>query len=595
MTAAAPVLDPVTSYAEDVAGGRVAAGRLVRLQTERHLRDLQDGHERGLRFDDAAAKWAIDFFPTLLRHSKGEWAGRALTLRPWQCFIIGSIFGWKREYGQCSACDSWSVVDVETGLIRCDNPECEPNLVPPAAVEWLRRFRLAYVEIPRKNGKSTLGAGVGLMLAFFDDEPGAEVYAAATKRDQAKIVWGEAARMVKSSPNIRRRIRVLVANLNDPHSNSKFEPLGADANNMDGLNVHGRIIDELHKHKSRALWDVLETATGARRQPLGFVITTAGSDRETVCYEQHEYSIKVLEQVLDDDSHFAYIATIDEGDDPFDPTTWAKANPNLGVSVKLDYLQGKAKKAREVAGEQNAFLRDHMDVWTQSVSRWLTIDLWNAGAAGPGELKGRKCFAGIHTTTDFASISLWFPDDHGGDVLTYFFIPDDRLQQLEDDDGVPYWAWAREGHIEITEGNVTDYDLLQKRLDALAERYDIGEVAIHRYNSTQLQSQLVGAGYTIVPFSSGFAHFAGPTEETERLLVAQKVRHGGNPVLRWMASNISVRQNAERQKRPDQETSGGRIGGMIGMIMAIGRAAATVDEGEEYHGIYIPEDEEDDE
>src|SRR5690554_4565746 len=234
-------------YAQQVLAGELPAGRLVRLACERHLRDLETGHQRGLWFDNEAAERAIAFFG-FLRHSKGEWAGRAFELSPWQAFVVGSVFGWKREDGT-------------------------------------RRFRTAYNEVPRKNGKSTLSAGIGLYLAFFDDEPGAEVYAAATKRDQAKIVWSEGKRMVQNTPALRARIKAFVNNLHIEATASKFEPLGADADSMDGLNIHGAIVDEVHAHKSRAMIDVLDTATGARRQPLIWYITTAGYDRESVCWE----------------------------------------------------------------------------------------------------------------------------------------------------------------------------------------------------------------------------------------------------------------------------------------------------------------------
>jgi phage terminase large subunit-like protein len=548
------VRSPVTYYAEDVVAGRIVAGRLVRLACERHMRDLVSGETRGIYFDEDAAQWAIDFFPNLLRHSKGEWAGRPLELAPWQAFIIGSLFGWRR---------------------RSDDT---------------RRYRLSYSEVPRKNGKSTLAAGVGILLAFFDDEPGAEVYAAATKRDQAKIVWGEARQMVLSSPNIRRRVRVLTANLHDAHTASKFEPLGADADSMDGLNIHGDIIDELHAHKTRAMWDVIETATGARRQPLSFVITTAGSDKASVCYEQHEYAIKVLEEVIEDDTLFAYIATIDEGDDPYDPTSWAKANPNLGISVKLDDLERKSKKAQEVAGEQNAFLRLHLDVWTQSVSRWLTAEMWEKGGSKVSgrSLNGQTCFGGVHILEDMASIVLWFPHpDGGGDVRTWFFIPEDLVQAMEEQDGVPYSAWQRDGYVETTAGNIVDHQAVHEKLSELDELYDLQELAIHKSNSLQLQTDLITEGFTVASVSSTMATMAAPCEELERLLKLGTVRHLGNPVLRWMASNVSVRTDSEGHKRPDQEASGARIGGMRALLMALGRAIVNAEEPEKELQIFL--------
>ncbi len=283
--------DPVTGYARAVAEGQILTNRLVRLACERHLEDLASGAGRGLRFDLAAARHAIAFFG-FLRHSKGEWAGETFTLAPWQAFVVGCLFGWKRDDG-------------------------------------LRRFRTAYCAVPRKNGKSTLSAGIGLYLLVADGEQGAEVYSAATTRDQARIVFDEAKRMVGSSPALQRRVEALINNLHVAATASKFMPLSSDSSTMDGLNVHGAIIDELHAHKTRGVVDVLETATGARRQPLLFEITTAGYDRHSICFEHHDYAIKLLEGVLQDDSWFAFIAGADEGDDWTDPRGLAQGQPQL--------------------------------------------------------------------------------------------------------------------------------------------------------------------------------------------------------------------------------------------------------------------------
>ena len=284
--------DPARAYIDDVLKGRIVAGRLVRLAVERHQRDLKTAKDRGLRFDPKAAKRVLDFFGRL-RHSKGEWAGQPFVLAPWQAFILWVVFGWMRADGS-------------------------------------RRFRTAYHEVSRKNGKSTLAAGVGLYLFAADQEAGAEVYTAATKRDQARIVHSEAVRMVASSPGLSRFITTFKDNLSLLRTGSKYEPLGADADTMDGLNISGAIIDELHAHPTRKVWDVIETGTGARRQPLLFAITTAGFDRHSVCWEQHDYGVKVLEGVIEDDTFFAYIAALDPEDDWQDASVWIKANPNLG-------------------------------------------------------------------------------------------------------------------------------------------------------------------------------------------------------------------------------------------------------------------------
>jgi phage terminase large subunit-like protein len=332
--------DPVTSYARAVTEGQILTNRLVRLACERHLDDLGSAGTRGLRFEPQAARHAIEFF-AFLRHSKGEWAGKTFELAPWQTFMVGCLFGWKRSDG-------------------------------------LRRFRTAYCAVPRKNGKSTLSAGIGLYLLVADGEQGAEIYSAATSRDQARIVFEEAKRMVGSSPALKRRVGILINNLNVATSASRFMPLSSDASTRDGLNVHGAIIDELHAHRTRHVVDVLETATGARRQPLLFEITTAGYDRHSICYEHHEYAIKVLEGVLHDDSWFALIAAADEHDDWTDPEAWRKANPNFGLSVKEDDLARKAEKAIALPGAQNAFRRMHLNEWTEQAERWIDLPAWDA-------------------------------------------------------------------------------------------------------------------------------------------------------------------------------------------------------------------------
>lgn len=558
----APAPDPVTAYARGVLDGTYAAGKLVRLACERHLRDLETGHERGLYFDVAAAERSIAFFG-FLRHSKGEWAGTPVVLEPWQQFIVGSLWGWRRSDGT-------------------------------------RRFRTAYNEVPRKNGKSTMAAGIGLLLFVADGEPGAEVYTAATKRDQALIVWDEAKRMVNKSPALKKRVGVYKSNLHVVATSSKMEPLGADADTMDGLNIHAAIVDELHAHKNRAVVDVLETATGARRQPLIFYITTAGYDRQSVCWEQHDYGVKILEGIVADDTFFVYIAAIDEGDDWTDPAVWAKANPNLGVSVKMDDLQRKCDKAVALPAAQNGFRRLHLDQWTEQADRWIDQAAWDACNApvDPEELRGRRAYGGLDlaSTTDIAAFVLLFPpveDDEPWKVLCRFFVPKDSIQKRSREDRVPYDVWVRDGFMYATPGNIIDYDFIRQCILEDAERFDIQgmryrdeddvpEIAYDRWNATQLVTQLTGDGFTMVPFGQGFASMGAPTRELEKLIVGQLLAHGGHPVLRWMAANAAARQDPAGNIKLDKGASTERIDGMIGLVMALGRAILRPTPGSVY-------------
>jgi phage terminase large subunit-like protein len=543
-------------YIEDVLANRIVVGQRVRQAVERHVQDLETAKERGLRFDPKAAKHVLDFF-SLLRHSKGEWAGQPFVLAPWQAFLLWVIFGWKRADGN-------------------------------------RRFRTAYIEIGRKNGKSTLAAGVGLYLFAADREPGAEVFTAATKRDQARIVHGEAINMVRMSPGLQRFIQVFKDNLSMLRTNSKYQPLGADADTMDGLNVHGAIIDELHAHKNRNLWDVLETATGARRQSLIFAITTAGFDKLTVCWQQHSYGEQILDGIVEDDSCFVFIAALDPEDDWTDPSVWIKANPNLGVSVKLESLQEQCAKAESLPAAQNAFRRLRLNQWTEQADRWIDIGVWDEGAhaVDPEELAGRSCFAGLDlsTTTDISAFVLAFPPEDDGElwkVLCRFWIPEANVAKRVQRDRVPYDQWIRDGFIEATSGNVIDYTVLHQRIQEDGERFRIRQIAFDRWNATQLSTQLTDDGFEMMPFGQGFGSMSGPTKEVEKLIVGRQIAHAGNPVLRWMMSNVSVKQDPAGNLKPDKSKSTERIDGVVALVMAVGRATLEPEPREPTYQVFI--------
>jgi phage terminase large subunit-like protein len=539
---------PVAQYMRCVIDGSVPACQFIRLAVERHLHDLEEAGKRGFWFDRQAAEHALRFFG-FLRHSKGEWAGQPFLLEPWQQFIVWVMFGWKRRDG-------------------------------------FRRYRTAYIEVPRKNGKTTMMAGLGLYLMVADGEPGAEVYAAATKRDQAKLCWSEAVRMRAASPALTRMIQHFKSsdNLSVEATASRFMPLGADADTMDGLNVHGAIIDELHRHRNRNVVDVLETATGARRQPLQIEVTTAGSDQATVCYEHHEYSRRLLEGTVHDDTWFAYIATIDEGDDWADEAVWAKANPNLGVSVKIDDLRRKAERAKQLPSAQNAFKRLHLDVWTQQVDRWIPLELWdaNAGELSPAELEkaleGRECFGGLDLSS-VSDISAWvlvFPredDSDAVDILARLWCPEARVNDQSNQYAEQYRAWTAAGYLEVTRGEAIDYAFIRKRILEDGERFRIHSLNVDRlFQGYQLSQELMDEGLQVFGFGLGFLSMAMPMKEFERRLLEHKLHHGGHPVLRFMADNVAVRQDPAGNLKPDKAASQGKIDGIVAAVMAIDRA-----------------------
>jgi phage terminase large subunit-like protein len=548
--------DPITAYACAVTERQVLANRLVRLACQRHLDDLASAGSRGLRYDVQAAQHAIQFFG-FLRHSKGEWAGQTFALAPWQAFVVGSLFGWQRFDG-------------------------------------LRRFRTAYCAVPRKNGKSTLSAGIALYLLVADGEQGAEVYSAATTRDQARIVFDEAKRMVGSSPALKRRVQVLINNLNVEASASRFMPLSSDASSMDGLNVHGAIIDELHAHKTRGVVDVLDTATGARRQPLLFEITTAGYDRHSICYEHHDYAIKLLEGTLQDDSWFAFIASADEGDDWTDPEVWRKANPSFGLSVKQDDLTRKAEKAIALPGAQNAFRRMHLNEWTEQAERWIDMAAWDAcsGRVDLEQLRGRTCFGGLDlsTTTDVTVLAWVFLPEHDDGLwylLSRYFVPEENLRRRAERDRVPYDLWTRQGFIEATPGNVVDYGAIEQRILADAALFQVKEIAYDPWNATHIALRLQDEGATMVEFRQGFRSMAAPTRELEKLIVSKKLAHGGNPVTRWMAANVAVAQDPAGNLKPAKDKSTERIDGIVATIMAIGCAMVAQKEPQPEYSMFF--------
>jgi len=540
-----PKQSKADEYIAAVISGEIVAGELVRLACQRHARDLEDGHTRGLRFDRAKAQRVIDFFG-FLRHSKGEWANQQFTLEPWQQALTWILFGW-----------------VHTGT-------------------GYRRFRTAIVELARKNGKSTWAAGVALFLTIADGEQGAEVFSVAVKRDQARLVHGEATRMVAKSPSISKVLKRGRDNLHSLQSNSKFEPLAYEEDSLDGLNPHGVIADEVHAWKNRLLWDVLFTAMGARRQPLLLGISTAGYDRESVFFQQHDYSIKVLKGIVEDDSWFCWITCLDEEDDWEDESTWVKANPNLGTTIRLEELRSAAAKAKASPAELNSFLRLRLNKWTSSHTAWMPMDKWELCSApvGAEALKGRPCFGGLDlsTTTDVSAFVLLFPpcgDDRKWSVLPNLFLPEEAIEQRSKRDRVPYDQWRRQGFFNLTPGNVIDYDYIRAKVQELASQYDIREIAFDRYNSSQIVTQLMGDGFTMVPFGQGYVDMNSPVKRLMELVLTGDLAHGGNPVLRWMANNCMAATDPAGNIKLDKSKSREKIDGMVALAMALGRAILT--------------------
>lgn len=520
--------------------GLVVVGELVQLAVERHERDLRDGHKRGLKFSESLAQHAQDFY-AVCRHSKGEWAGEAFTPAPWQAWIDWVLFGWV------------------------------------IAAEGIRRFNTGFVTVARKNGKSTDAAKKGLYLMGPDEEPGAEVYTAATKRDQARIVHSEATRMVQASPDLSSIIDVWKDNLSIPSMACKYEPLGKDADTHDGLNPHAVIMDELHAHKTRDQYDVLRTGMGARRQPLMYIITTAGANRTSICYELDNYSQQVVRGVLKDDSWFCYLARPDPEDDWRDMATWKKGNPNMGVSVKIRNLKRDFREAKESLACQNTFRRLRLNQWTQQVDRVIDMDRWNECSGRPEIPENGTCFLGLDLSSKIdltAGICLHEDPDGLYHVEAQFWMPEESVISKTRRDRVPYDLWVREGYITATPGNVVDQESVRIWVNGrkAAGRY-IEQVAYDPWNATKLAVELQDVdGHTTVEVRQGYKSMSEPTKGLIGAVLDRRIRHGGNPVLAWMADNFEVRRDENDNMAPKKGSEISRIDGMVALIMALGRA-----------------------
>ena len=539
-----PPADPVRAYAEAVAAGEVVAGRLVQLACARHLRDLQDGETRGLRWDAKAASNAIAFFSQVLRHSKGRYAGQPFDLLPWEQFVVGSLYGWR--------------------------------------LGSIRRFRTAFVATARKNGKSSLAAGIGMLALVYEGEPGAEIYSAATTRDQAKIIFSEAVRMRDASPALRRRVASTTNNLAVLETASWFRPLSADASRLDGLNVYVALADEIHEHPTAEVIEKLDTGMGARLSPLMYETTTAGVDRNSICYQHWKFSEKVLDRLIPPetaDRWFAFIATTDEGDDWQDERVWVKANPSLGHLLKIEDLRAEVALAREMPQKQNSIRRLRLNQWTQQVTRWIDMDVWadNGGIFDPAELRGRACYGGLDLAriNDLSSLALLFPPVTQGErwkIIWRHWCPNDDIYERSRRDRAPYEVWRDQGHLIATEGNTTDFKFIESEICKLATQYNITEIAFDRTFAGEIVRNLQDEGLQMVEFGQGFLSMGPAAAEFMRKLIAREMQHGGDPVAAWCAGNVTVRTDPAGNVKPDKERSIERIDPIVALIMAVGRA-----------------------
>jgi phage terminase large subunit-like protein len=522
------------------AGSRAdICGRLERLAYERAARDRVELVELGYYFDDAEADRGVEFFESNLRHHQGRWAGVPFKLQDWQRFIVREVLGWFKPDGT-------------------------------------RRFMICYVEVPRKNGKTETAAGMALYFLLPDAEDGAQIFSVATKKDQARICFDAAVQMVKRSPDLTDHLQLLRNNISNSELNSKFEPLGSDADTLDGLNPHAVVVDELHAHRDRKVWDVMITAMGAREEPTLFAITTAGIyDPESIGWTIHQDGVNVLERAIEDIHLFSFIAAMDDDDDWREPETWQRANPNFGISVKPGYLENLAARAKRTPSFVNTFLRLNLNRWTQQAVRWLSMEDWNACVEPRplAELRGLPCYGGLDLSSklDLSCLTLIWVDGEDVDVHLWAWCPEDTIMKRSEHDRVPYDAWVRDGWLNATPGNVVDYDWIEAEIERLNVEFKLVELAYDPWNATQTAIHLEAAGVKTVEVRQGVASLSEPSKELEKLVVAGRLRHGGNPVLRWMANNVAIREDASGNIRPDKDRSSERIDGIVSTIMALSR------------------------
>lgn len=552
---AEPYADLADQYVDDVTAGATPACKWVRLACERHLRERETSEV--YEYDRALGDRACAFVE-MMPHTKGRWARNRerIVLEPWQAFVICMAFGW---------------VHRETRR---------------------RRFRVVYIEVPRKNAKSTILAAIALYMLIADDEPGAECYSAATTRDQARIVFTTAQQMARASPDMCMRFGVAVQahNINVIATQSKLEALSADGHTLDGLNISFAAVDELHAHKSRSVWDVIETAIGARDQPLIWAITTAGSDRSGICYEQRSYLQKVLNGAVDDPSYFGVIYTIDDDDDWRDETAWRKANPNYDVSVDGAEIARLCRKAQELSSAQNNFLTKHLDVWVNADEAWMNMLAWDK-QADPSlsleQFEGDPCWVGIDLASkiDLAALVILFRRTVAETFHYYLFgrywLPEETIETSINSQ---YSGWARSGKLTATAGQVIDFEYIERELDGLASRFEIREVAYDPFQATQFSTRMIERGLPMVECRPTVLNFSEPMKELESLTLDGRLHHDGDPVLGWSVSNVVCHYDAKDNVYPRKETIHNKIDPVIAAIMALARANVDLERRSVYEG-----------
>lgn len=579
MVAAAPPADPVLAYADAVVRGDVVAGPFVRLAAERHMRDLEDGHNRGLVWDQEAADYGIEFFG-LLRLPEGEIDGDGqvdgdpFVLQGYQQFVVGSLDGWRRTDGT-------------------------------------RRFRTAYVESGKGSGKTPLAAGMGLKGIVADGEVAAEVYTAGVTREQASYLLQDGRAMAIASKALQRELDIAAHNIAAPKTRSFMRAVSSEGRSLDQKRVYMALIDELHEHPNGDVVRKMRAGVKNRQNALIFEITNSGYDRHSICWQHHEYSIKVLKGIIDNDSWFAYVCALDEGDDWRDKAVWPKANPGLGVTIPMRYLEEQVAEAEGMPANEDLVKRLNFCIWTERSAGMFDMDRWDRGSQAPEIPPDARVWQGLDlaSTTDVAARATIWP--HQGteviepepglfeeqevtivDVEMRFWVPASGARQRSARDHVPYTEWIKHGHMIATVGDVIDQDFIKEDLRESGSQYDVVDIGFDPWNSTKLVTELIAEGATLTPVRQGFGSLSAATKQLIELVVSGRLRHGGQPVLRWMASNAVAETDPAGNLKPSKRLSTERIDGITALVTAIARwiaAAEVYDEPSSYEDDEIEE------
>lgn len=539
-------------YAQNVVKGKIPASKIVQAACQRQLDDLKRWKAKGslYRFDVSKASKVCGFIE-LLPHIKGEKAGEPIVLEPWQVFLLTTVFGWVKRDG-------------------------------------LRRFRRSYIEVPRGNGKSALSSAICLYMLAADEEGGAEVYSFATTRDQAKIVFGDAQNMARQTAGLRRHlgIEVNAHNINVLRTASKFEALSAEGSTLDGLNTHFACVDELHAHKTRAVYDVVETSIGKRTQSLLWVITTAGSNRSGICYEVRSFVTKVLNGVVVDETQFGIVYGLDDEDDWTTEEALKKANPNWEISVKPEVLLPLQAKAMTMPSAANNFKTKHLNEWVNADTAWLDMRAWDA-CADPGlklsDFEGESAWIALDLASkvDIAAKAILFKRFVGGKEHFYafalYYLPRDTVDAAENSQ---YSGWETLGILSVTEGAVIDFGVIESDLLADTKRFEVQEIPYDPFQATQLSTRMAAEGLPMVEMRPTVLNFSEPMKSLEALVLEKRLHHNGDPVMAWMVSNVVCHRDAKDNIYPRKERPENKIDGVVALIMALGRAMQMGEQGD---------------